>query len=96
LYEIEVVQIRSQLLACALGFVTPGDYPNTIASGSLNPVKSRRQLQVREDCPHHTRHVLTRHALQVLLALNKTNDEIRTAFEEPLKTYLNLNISSYY
>ncbi|BGP26318.1 hypothetical protein JCM10295v2_005266 [Rhodotorula toruloides] len=54
-----------------------GDYPKTIASGSLNPVKSRRQLQV-------------------LLALNKTNDEIRTAFEEPLQTYLNLNISSYY
>ncbi|BGP33925.1 hypothetical protein JCM10296v2_005734 [Rhodotorula toruloides] len=60
-----------------VGFVTPGDYPNTIASGSLNPVKSRRQLQV-------------------LLALNKTNDEIRTAFEEPLKTYLHLSISSYY
>ncbi|GAA6016404.1 hypothetical protein JCM11491_002400 [Sporobolomyces phaffii] len=52
------------------GFVVPqGNTTDLIASGSLNPVKARRMLQV-------------------LLALNKTNDEIRSAFEEPLSTYL--------
>jgi L-asparaginase len=40
--------------------------------------------------------VKARRLLQILLALNKTNDEIRTAFEEPLNTYLNLDISQYY
>ncbi|GAA5957784.1 hypothetical protein JCM3765_003765 [Sporobolomyces pararoseus] len=52
------------------GFVVPqGNSTQLIASGSLNPVKSRRMLQI-------------------LLALNKTNDEIRAAFEEPLATQL--------
>ncbi|GAA5937836.1 asparaginase [Sporobolomyces koalae] len=52
------------------GFVVPqGNSTELIASGSLNPVKARRMLQV-------------------LLALNKSNKEIRSAFEEPLDTYL--------
>ncbi|GAA5993673.1 hypothetical protein JCM5350_003022 [Sporobolomyces pararoseus] len=52
------------------GFVVPqGNSTQLIASGSLNPVKSRRMLQI-------------------LLALNKSNDEIRAAFEEPLATQL--------
>ncbi|GAA5888545.1 hypothetical protein JCM16303_004251 [Sporobolomyces ruberrimus] len=52
------------------GFVVPqGNSLQLIASGSLNPVKALRMLQV-------------------LLALNKTNEEIRAAFEEPLATQL--------
>ena len=51
------------------GFVVPAANSTTIASGMLNPVKSRRMLQV-------------------LLALGKSNEEIRAAFEEPLGSYL--------
>ncbi|GAA5888542.1 hypothetical protein JCM16303_004250 [Sporobolomyces ruberrimus] len=51
------------------GFVVPSANPTTIAAGVLNPVKSRRMLQV-------------------LLALGKSNKEIRAAFEEPLGSYL--------
>ncbi|BGP18326.1 hypothetical protein JCM10213_008499 [Rhodosporidiobolus nylandii] len=52
------------------GFVVPGDYDGPIASGNLNPVKSRRLLQI-------------------LIALGKTNDEIKDAFEGKLAKYLN-------
>ncbi|CDR48463.1 hypothetical protein NBRC10512_002123 [Rhodotorula toruloides] len=54
-----------------VGAAVPGDvnYDSMIAGGLLNPVKSRRLLQI-------------------LLALNKTNDEIRNAFEGKLKSYL--------
>ncbi|GAA5993672.1 hypothetical protein JCM5350_003021 [Sporobolomyces pararoseus] len=51
------------------GFVVPAANSTTIAAGMLNPVKSRRMLQV-------------------LLALGKSNEEIRAAFEEPLGSYL--------
>ncbi|GAA5964311.1 hypothetical protein JCM8115_006065 [Rhodotorula mucilaginosa] len=60
------------------GFVVPGAYyPTVISSGVLNPVKTRRLLQI-------------------LLALGKNSSEIRTEFEEPLKSYINFNITSAY
>lgn len=60
------------------GFVVPGAYyPTVISSGVLNPVKTRRLLQI-------------------LLALGKNASEIRTEFEEPLKSYINFNITSAY
>ncbi|GAA6004228.1 hypothetical protein JCM10207_002493 [Rhodosporidiobolus poonsookiae] len=57
------------------GFVVPGDYPSVIASGSLNPVKSRRLLQI-------------------LLALGKTNDEIKEEFEAKLSAFLDYQITA--
>lgn len=62
-----------------------------IAGGLLNPVKSRRLLQV--PCLHPLSclqpfAVAYTPLAQILLALNKTNDEIRNAFEGKLKSYL--------
>lgn len=33
---------------------------------------------------------------QILLALGKNSSEIRTEFEEPLKSYINFNVTSAY
>ncbi|GAA6006780.1 uncharacterized protein JCM10292_005450 [Rhodotorula paludigena] len=52
------------------GAVVPGETPGQyISSALLNPVKSRRLLQI-------------------LLALGKSVDEIREAFEEPMRSFL--------
>jgi len=82
------------------GAVVPSD-PSTasngtyIASAFLNPVKSRRLLQVRflslslsrAEALLGSRADVPRW-LQILLALGKNATEIRDAFEEPLRTYL--------
>lgn len=82
------------------GAVVPSD-PSTasngtyIASAFLNPVKSRRLLQVRflslslsrAEALLCSRADVSRW-VQILLALGKNATEIRDAFEEPLRTYL--------
>lgn len=101
------------------GFVVPGAYyPTVISSGVLNPVKTRRLLQVsRKPAPIATpfqeirgrvTEALIRIGIpanlgtrlypraQILLALGKNSSEIRTEFEEPLKSYINFNITSAY
>ncbi|GAA6014363.1 hypothetical protein JCM10207_005436 [Rhodosporidiobolus poonsookiae] len=59
------------------GVSPPSEGSTTIASGWLNPVKSRRLLQI-------------------LLALGKSNDEIREVFEGRLNEYLNFNLTTAY
>lgn len=72
-----LVAPTNKLGSCA-GFTVPSSlYPNTIAAGSLNPVKARRLLQI-------------------LLALGKSPKEVKQAFEEPLQSYLTLDIKKYY
>ncbi|GAA5842074.1 hypothetical protein JCM9279_002775 [Rhodotorula babjevae] len=61
-----------------VGFSVPAPaYANTIAAGSLNPVKARRLLQI-------------------LLALGKSDDEVKQAFEGELQGFLTLDLKKYY